>query len=495
MLSLDFLALPLMAASALIFVAVFTGIISSRVGFPFLLVFLIVGGLSGVDGIGGIEFNDFELSFWVGNIALAVILADGGLRTDFSTFRTGLKPSLILATFGVVLSAALTGLAAMWLLELSWPMAMLLGAIVGSTDAAAVFSLLKSCGVRLNERVAATLEIESGMNDPMAVYLTLLFIGVAAAATSDAMDQQGAAAIAISFVQQFSVGALVGIGGGYAIASVMNRMRGLLDGGAGILALLLMSAGIGVFALTTWLGGSGFLAIYIFGVLVGNRARKTVRQSLSAMDGFAWLAQALMFLLLGLLVNPSEVTGSLWPALGIALFLMLVARPAAVGICLAPFHFTAKETLFIAWVGLRGAVPVVLAIFPMMAGIEGADTLFHVAFVVVVTSLLLQGGSLAWVARWWGLVLPETGDSKNFRRVFGDFVLDASITVGQVCGFYDLPEPPDADKTLSAWITDHLRRPPIVGDRITIGHAEFVVRQLKGTDIAIVGMKLPQETD
>ena len=225
---------------------------------------------------------------------------------------------------------------------------------------------------------------------------------------------------------------------------------------------------------------------------MGNRARKAVRQALSAMDGFAWLAQALMFLLLGLLVTPSDVMGELGPALGVSLILMLLARPLTVWLCLAPFHFTRNETLFIAWVGLRGAVPIVLAIFPMMAGLEGAMTLFNVAFVVVVTSLLLQGSSLSWVARRLGLVLPEKDDRQNFRRVFGDFVLDGSIGVGQVCGFYDLPEPPDADQSLSAWIIAQLRRPPIVGDKVTIGHAEFVVRQLKGTDITVVGMKLPQ---
>ena len=491
MLSLDFLALPLMAAAALIFVAVFAGIISSRVGFPFLLVFLIVGMLSGEDGIGGISFDNFALSFWVGNIALAVILVDGGLRTDFATFRTGLKPSLILATLGVLLSAGLTGLAAMWLLGLSWPMAMLLGAIVGSTDAAAVFSLLKSCGVRLNERVAATLEIESGMNDPMAVYLTLTFISIALIYNAgEALTFNGWTTL-LSLTTQFGIGGLIGYLAGIAMASAVNRIRGMLDSGAGILALLLMSAGIGVFAFATWVGGSGFLAIYLFGLMVGNRARRSVRQALSAMDGFAWLSQALMFLLLGLLVSPSEVADELLPALGIALLLILVARPLAVSLCLLPFHFTRRETFFIAWVGLRGAVPVVLAIFPMMVDLEGAKTLFNVAFVVVLTSLLLQGGSLAWVARRLGLVLPEKDDRKNFRRVFGDFVLDGRIPLGEICQFYDLPEPPDADQNLGSWIAGQLRRPPIIGDKVNIGTAIFVVRQLDNREITVVGMKLP----
>lgn len=490
MLSLDFMALPLLAASALVFVAVLMGILSARVGFPFLLVFLLAGGLAGENGL-GILFDDFNLSFWVGNIALAVILIDGGLRTDYATFRTGLKPSLLLATAGVIMTAALTALAAVWLLGLNWPMAMLLGAIVGSTDAAAVFSLLKSSGVRLNERVAATLEIESGMNDPMAVYLTLAFIGVVVAMDSGAAQPHWLDALA-GFVTQFTLGAAFGLLAGFSIAWLMNRLRSLLDSGAGILALMLMSAGIGVFAFTTWLGGSGFLAVYIFGVIVGNRARKAVRQALSAVDGFAWLSQASMFLLLGLLVSPSEVKGTLLPALGVAFFLIVVARPLSVWLCLAPFRFTHKEIAFIAWVGLRGAVPIVLAIFPMMAQVEGGKIFFNVAFVVVITSLLLQGSTLPWLARRLGLVLPEKDDRQQWRKVFGDFVLDARISVGQVSGFYDLPEPANPDITLGAWVAAELRRPPIIGDSVNIGRAKIVVRELKGTEIAMVGLKLPE---
>lgn len=490
MLSLDFITLPLMAAAALIFVAVLTGILSSRVGFPFLLVFLLVGGISGVDGIGGIVFDDYMLSFWVGNIALAVILLDGGLRTRETTFRTGLKPSLTLATLGVLLTAGLTGIASLWILGLSWPMAMLLGAIVGSTDAAAVFSLLKSCGVRLNERVTATLEIESGVNDPMAVYLTLTFIAITISFHGNSKSL-GTSDILLDFIRQFGIGGVIGLAAGYAVAVLMNRIRILLDSEAGILALLLVSAGIGVFAFAMWLGGSGFLAVYLFGLLVGNRARRAVRQALSAMDGFAWLAQASMFLLLGLLVTPSEMIGSFLPALTIALLLIFVARPIAVFICLMPFHFSFRETLFIAWVGLRGAVPVILAIFPMMASLEGARTLFNVTFAVVVTSLLIQGTTLAWIAKKLGLVLPARGDLQNFRKVFGDFVLNAAISVQEVCDFYNLPEPEESDMSLALWITATLKRPPIVGDKVSLGQAELVVRQLQGEEISQVGIILP----
>ncbi|MBA4267592.1 MAG: potassium/proton antiporter, partial [Comamonadaceae bacterium] len=222
--SLDFLALPLLAASSLVFISVLAGVFSARVGFSFLLIFLVVGTLAGSDGPGGLVFEDFRLSFWVGNVALAVILLDGGLRTDITTFRTGLRPSLLLATVGVIVCTAITGAAAYWLLDLSWPLALLLGAIVGSTDAAAVFSLLKSSGVKLNERVAATLEIESGMNDPMAVYLTLTFIGIALATASQGMAGLDVEAILRSLLQQFGWGALMGAASGFGLAGLLKRM-------------------------------------------------------------------------------------------------------------------------------------------------------------------------------------------------------------------------------------------------------------------------------
>ncbi|MFC3685136.1 potassium/proton antiporter [Hydrogenophaga luteola] len=490
-LSLDFLALPLLVAAALVFVSVLAGVVSTRAGFSFLLVFLLAGILAGEDGPGGLVFNDFRLSFWVGNIALAVILLDGGLRTDFDTFRTGLKPSLVLATLGVVLSAGITGAAARWLLDLPWPMALLVGAIVGSTDAAAVFSLLKSSGVRLNERVAATLEIESGMNDPMAVYLTLALIGVALAATT-AGSGEGLSALEVlrSLALQFGWGGALGLGAGFAMAELLKRLGRGEDGGGGIRALLLVSGGLTVFAATTWLGGSGFLAVYAMGVIAGNRARRQVRSTLSAMDGYAWLSQAGMFLLLGLLVTPSMLLPTLWPALGVSLVLMLVARPLAVALCLVPLRFPPREIVFVSWVGLRGAVPIVLAMFPLMAGVPGAQTFFNVAFVVVLTSLLLQGSTIAWSARRLGLALPEPDDLRANRLVFGDFVIDGATPMDTLCAFYGLPVPPDAQTDVATWMREELRRPAVEGDSAMLGAAELSVRALEGGRITRVGIRL-----
>ena len=490
-LSLDFLTLPLLVAAALVFFSVLAGVFSARVGFSFLLIFLVVGTLAGVDGPGGLVFNDFRLSFVVGNVALAVILLDGGLRTEFATFRIGLKPAVWLATVGVIVCAGITGAAAHWLLGLSWPLALLLGSIVGSTDAAAVFSLLKSSGVQLNERVSTTLEIESGMNDPMAVYLTLTFIGVALLAASPTGGAAlGAMDVLRSLLQQFGWGAAMGLGAGYALAELLKRLGRGVDGGGGVRALLIVSGGLAVFALTTWMGGSGFLAAYAMGIVTGNRARRQVRSALSAMDGYAWLSQAGMFLLLGLLVTPTELIRTIWPALGVSLVLMFVARPISVWLCLAPLRFDRREMTFISWVGLRGAVPIVLAVFPVMGGVPGAQIFFNVAFVVVLTSLLLQGSTIAWSARRLGVALPDPEDEAQTRAVFGDFVLDASVPVGKVCAFYGLPMPGDAEQAIGAWLTDALHRPPVVGDSAQLGHAELSVRSMDGSHIRQVGIRL-----
>jgi len=490
LLSLDFLALPLLGAATLIFLSVLLGVVSARAGFSFLLVFLLVGMLAGEDGPGGIVFHDFKLSFWVGNVALAVILLDGGLRTDIHTFRTGLRPAALLATVGVVVCAGITGAAAWWLLDLSWPMALLLGAIVGSTDAAAVFSLLKTSGLRLNERVAATLEIESGMNDPMAVYLTLLFISIAlATGMGGNTPDTSAAGIALSLLQQFGWGAVLGLGAGFGLALILRRSSRALDGGGGIRALLLVSGGLVTFALTTWMGGSGFLAVYIMGVVLANRVRRLVRPALSAMDGYAWLSQAGMFVLLGLLITPSDMLETLWPALGVALVLMLVARPVSVWLCLKPLRFPDKEIQYIAWVGLRGAVPIVLAVFPVMAGVPGATLYLNVAFVVVIASLLLQGSTIAWAARRLGLNLPDQDDDRA-REVFGDFEIDAGTEIEALCGFYGLPVPAESQQTLADWLRHELHRPPVLGDSAQLGRAEISVRRLEDGHITRVGIKL-----
>jgi cell volume regulation protein A len=243
------------------------------------------------------------------------------------------------------------------------------------------------------------------------------------------------------------------------------------------------------FAFTTWMGGSGFLAVYIMGVVLANRVRRLVRPALSAMDGYAWLSQAGMFVLLGLLVTPSHMVQTLWPALGVALVLMLVARPISVWLCLKPLNFPTQEIQYISWVGLRGAVPIVLAVFPVMAGVPGASIFLNVAFVVVIASLLLQGSTIAWAARRLGLDLPDQDDDRA-REVFGDFELDANTPLESLCAFYGLPVPAESQQSLADWLCHELHRPPVLGDSAQLGRAELSVRHLDNGRITRIGIKL-----
>lgn len=380
--------------------------LSSRVGMPVLLVFLVVGMLMGEDGPGGIEFDNVELAFLIANLALGVILLDGGMRTRVDTFRVGLKPAIMLATVGVALTAGGAAIVAWWVFDLHWLIALLIGAIISSTDAAAVFSLLQGRGLHLNERVSATLEIESGSNDPMAIFLTLMLV------TLISQHQDGAFASGLlMLVQQFGIGAPAGILGGFAIVALTNRMRLT----PALYPLLVAAAGIAVFSATNAIGGSGFLAIYLSGVVIGNRHVRMMPMILQVHDGLAWLAQLCLFLMLGLLVSPSDLVPLAGGGLILAFTLIFVIRPLTVLLTLWPFGFNRRELGFISWVGLRGAVPIVLALFPIIAGLPDAQLVFHAAFFIVLVSLVVQGTTMAPLARKLKLEVPAGEDP--YRRL------------------------------------------------------------------------------
>ncbi|WP_300270723.1 potassium/proton antiporter [Halomonas sp.] len=383
--------------------------LSSLVGLPLLLIFLGLGMLAGEEGILGIEFDNYSLAFVIGHLALAMILLDGGLRTRLKTFRVAFRPALTLASVGVFITSGLVGLFAMWVFDLTLVQGLLVGAIVGSTDAAAVFSMLSGRGLNLNERVGATLEIESGTNDPMAIFLTLVLVSLLAGEVGRPLDTL------LLLVEQFGLGVAIGLGGGWLSA----RLLRWVDLAPGLYSLLALALGFCIFGLTSLLGGSGFLAIYLAGLMIGNQKGRHLNFILPVHDGLAWLSQIGLFLVLGLLVTPTDLVDYLIPAGMVGLVLIFVARPIAVVVALKPFFkFRWREIGFISWVGLRGAVPIVLAIFPVIGGVEDAALYFNVAFAVVLLSLLVQGSTLSVMARWTKVLMPSSV-SPNHRGPLG----------------------------------------------------------------------------
>ena len=390
--------LTILIGAGLIAVSTFTSLISFRIGAPLLLVFLVVGLAAGEDGA-GLKFDDARAAYTIGALALAVILFDSGFNTNFRSVRAALGPALALATVGVILTAGLVGAAAHYLLDLPWMPALLLGAIVSPTDAAAVFFLLRVGGITIRDRVRWTLEVELGSNDPMAIFLTITLVEIIA---SGAGTETAAVAVIRSFAQQFSIGLLTGLGGGQMIMLVVNRLK--LE--AGLYPIVVLSMALCVFAATGMIGGSGFLAVYVAGLIAGNSRLHALAMLRRFQNGMTWFSQIAMFLTLGLLATPSQFLGIALPAVFLALFLTLIGRPIAVWLCLFPFGFSRNETTFVAWVGLRGAVSILLAIVPVVAGLPNGRLLFNTAFVVVLTSLLLQGWTIRPMARWLGLIVP-----------------------------------------------------------------------------------------
>lgn len=405
MASLDSVSIAILLGSVLVMAGILSSLLALRFGAPLLLVFLFVGMAAGESGPGGLRFDDVRTTYLVGSVALALILFDGGLKTRFQSIRAVLAPSAALATIGVLVSALITAPIAKYALDIGWTEALLVGAVVASTDAAAVFLLVHTQGLRLRPRVGATLEVESGTNDPFAIFLTLMLVEFLS------VGQSTSAHVAFQFVRETVLGAAFGIGGGWLVVLALNRVA--LP--QGLHAPFVTTAALVIFGLAQISHASGFLAVYLAGMMIGNRPTRAHNSVLAFLDAATWLAQIVMFVMLGLLVAPERTLGTVLPAIGVALVLMLVARPVAVFLCLAPFPFNWREKTFIAWVGLRGAVAIFLASIPMLVGLPNAQVYFDVAFVVVIISLLLQGWTLASAARWLHVALPRA--DRGPRRV------------------------------------------------------------------------------
>lgn len=461
-----------LAGAVLLLLAILASALSYRIGMPLLLVFLAVGMLAGEDGPGGIVFNDSGMAYLVGSVALAVILLDGGLNTRSESFRTSLRPAAVLATVGVLITCVITGLFAAWVLDFGWLEGMLVGAVVGSTDAAAVFALLHARGLTLKERVSATLEIESGSNDPMAALLTIALIELILAG-----QRVPGWETPLLLARQMGFGLAAGLGGGWLMVWLANRLP--LE--RGMYPMLILAGGLLLYSLTTVLGGSGFLAIYLCGVMVANRNPRESANILQVHDGLAWLAQIGMFLMLGLLATPSDLVRYAPPALAIALVLMFVARPIAVVLCLLPFHFPWREQLFISWVGLRGAVPIVLSLFPLLAGVPEAALILDVAFFVVLISLTAQGWSIPMLARHLKLQVPPvpepaerhdlTPSRMNGHALFGYRLTARVPLVGQDANGLRLP----AAARPVAVIRDNAALAPEAAGKLVAGDMLYVL--------------------
>jgi cell volume regulation protein A len=398
MAALDAVSIGILLAALLILAGILSSLVALRFGAPLLLVFLLVGMLAGEAGPLGIRFDDVRLAYTIGSVALALILFDGGLRTRYQTFRNVIGPAGLLATIGVLVTAALTAPAAVWALGIGWTEALLIGAVVASTDAAAVFFLLHVKGLRLRPRVSATLEVESGINDPFAIFLTIVLIEIILHGAKPWYE------IASFLLTETLVGALIGYVGGRGVVTVLNR----LNLPQGLHAPFVATGAVVIFALAEVGHGSGFLAVYVAGLVVGNSATRAHNAVVTFLDAATWLAQIGMFVVLGLLSWPDRLPQTVLPALAVAAALMFIARPVAVFLCLAPYpFFNWREKTFMSWVGLRGAVGIFIASIPMLVGVPNPQLYFDVGFVVVLVSLLVQGWTIAPSARALGVSFPR----------------------------------------------------------------------------------------
>jgi potassium/hydrogen antiporter len=408
----------LLIAAVLLVLGVVASKLSSRLGVPALLLFLALGMLAGSDGPGGIDLDDHELVQSIGVVALAFILFTGGLETRRDDARAVVVPGVGLATVGVLVTALVVGGVASVVLDLSLTGGILLGAIISSTDAAAVFSVLRSRAVGLRGRLRPLLELESGSNDPMAVFLTIAMIELLTETSSDAVD------LLLLFAQQMTVGAVVGYGVARTTVVAINRLRLEYEGLYPVLSVAVVLLTYGVAAL---LGGSGFLAVYVAGLTMAPQQFLHKRSLLRFHDALAWLMQIVMFLALGLLVFPSDLVDVAGRALAVSAVLIFVARPLAVLLVLVPLRVPLRDGAMVSWVGLRGAVPIILATFPLVEELPQAETIFNVVFFITITSVLVQGTTIPQVARWLGVAAPVEKPSDHIAERIPEGAVEAEL--------------------------------------------------------------------
>lgn len=389
----------LLVGSILLFISIIVGKTSYKFGVPTLLLFLAIGMLAGSDGIGQINFDNPKLAQFIGVVALNFILFSGGLDTGWNSVKPILKQGLMLSSVGVLITAMSVGTFIYFISDqFTLFESLLIGSIISSTDAAAVFSILRSKSLALKANIRPILEMESGSNDPTAYVLTIAFISLVS------NPDQGLFSVVILFVQQMTIGAIAGYGFGRLSKIIINNIRLDFEGLYPVLVIALMFI---TFSATDFIGGNGFLAIYIAAVYLGNQDLIHKKTIFKMYDGLAWLMQIVLFLTLGLLVFPTQMFPYIGLGLLISLFLILIARPLSVFISLSPFKMKRRTKLYISWVGLRGAVPIVFATYPLIAGIEKADIIFNIVFFISVTSVLIQGTTLSTVANWLGVSLPQ----------------------------------------------------------------------------------------
>ena len=483
-------ALLLATCGLLLGVSVVFSRASQRTGVPIALLFIVVGMLAGSEGLGRIEFDDYQFAFRVGVVALALILFDGGLNTPLGAVRKAAAPAGILATAGVLGTAVLVAVVA-HSLGLDWPEALLIGAVVSPTDAAAVFSVLRGSGIHLKRRVGVTLEAESGINDPVAVILTTVL-------TQNLLTPGSAAGfrIPLEIMLQLVIGTAVGAGVGYGGRHLLSRLS--LSAG-GLYPVVTLALGLFAFGSATLVHGSGFLAVYLAGLLLGNGPLPYRAGLLRVHDALAWLSQVGMFLILGLLVYPSRLLDVAGVGLAIAVLLAFVVRPLVVALCLLPFRYPGREVLYIGWVGLRGAVPVVLATFPVLAGAPGAGRLFDLVFFIVVVSALVPGATVGWVTQRLGLQSKEPPAPQAVLAIESrqplqgelmSFYIDEALVVTGML-LEDLPLPEGAAVTLI--VRKNRLLAPMPGTSLEAGDHVHIIAQPEDRPLIQLMFGRPEE--